>query len=151
LWKLSLDEHPAAKATSTPVFYKGRLYVGASSLEEAMAVSPSYVCCTFRGSVSAVQASDGKLLWKASMIEGTAKPQPKTKKGSAVWVHPESACGRRRPSILPATSCTSRQETITPIRRRRSAMRSLPYRCLPDGSCGLNNSPQAMRGTVRVR
>src|SRR5262249_6464697 len=84
LWKLSLDEHPAAKATSTPVFYKGRLYVGASSLEEAMAVSPSYVCCTFPGSVSAVQASDGKLLWKTSMIEETAKPQPKTKKGSTV-------------------------------------------------------------------
>src|SRR5215831_15596466 len=84
LWKFSLDEHAAAKATSTPVFYQGRLYVGASSLEEALAVSPSYVCCTFRGSVSAVQASDGKLLWKTSMIEETAKPQPKNKKGSEV-------------------------------------------------------------------
>jgi polyvinyl alcohol dehydrogenase (cytochrome) len=84
LWKLSLDEHPAAKATSTPVFYQGRLYVGVSSLEEALAVSPGYVCCTFRGSVSAVQASDGKVLWKTHMIEETAKEQPKTKRGSAV-------------------------------------------------------------------
>jgi polyvinyl alcohol dehydrogenase (cytochrome) len=84
LWKLSLDEHAASKATSTPVFYQGRLYVGVSSLEEALAVSPGYVCCTFRGSVSAVQASDGKVLWKTSMIEEAPKPQPKTKRGSAV-------------------------------------------------------------------
>jgi len=84
LWKLSLDDHPTAKATSTPVFYQGRLYVGMSSLEEAMSVSPAYVCCTFRGSVSAVQASDGKVVWKTYMVEGTPKEQPKTKRGSAV-------------------------------------------------------------------
>ncbi len=84
LWKLGLDEHPAAKATSTPVFYQGRLYVGVSSLEEALAVAPGYVCCTFRGSVSAIEAKDGKVLWKSYMIEETAKPQPKTKRGSAV-------------------------------------------------------------------
>src|SRR3989475_1471498 len=36
LWKLSLDDHPTARVTSTPVFYQGRLYVGMSSLEEAM-------------------------------------------------------------------------------------------------------------------
>jgi polyvinyl alcohol dehydrogenase (cytochrome) len=84
LWKLSLDEHPAAKATSTPVFYRGQLYVGIASLEEALAVSPGYVCCTFRGSVSAVDASNGKVMWKTSMIEETAKPQPKNKQGSSV-------------------------------------------------------------------
>ena len=84
LWKMKLDEHPAAKASSTPVFYQGKLYVGVSSLEEALAVSPTYVCCTFRGSVSAIQASDGKVLWKRYTIEETAKPQPKTKRGSAV-------------------------------------------------------------------
>src|ERR1700688_4042576 len=39
LWKLRLDEHPAAKATSTPVFHQGRLYVGVSSLEEALAAA----------------------------------------------------------------------------------------------------------------
>jgi polyvinyl alcohol dehydrogenase (cytochrome) len=84
MWKLSLDEHPASRATSTPVFYRGRLYVGIASLEEALAVSPGYVCCTFRGSVSAVQASDGKVLWKTSMIEEAAKPQPKNKQGASV-------------------------------------------------------------------
>jgi polyvinyl alcohol dehydrogenase (cytochrome) len=85
LWKLRLDEHPAAKATSTPVFHQGRLYVGVSSLEEALAVAPAYVCCTFRGSVSAVQAADGKVLWKRYMIEETAKERPQTRRGAAVY------------------------------------------------------------------
>jgi polyvinyl alcohol dehydrogenase (cytochrome) len=84
LWKLSLDEHPAAKASSTPVSYQGRLYVGVSSLEEALSVSPGYVCCTFRGSVSAVQAADGKVVWKRYMIEEKAREQRKTQRGSAV-------------------------------------------------------------------
>ena len=66
------------------MFYQGRLYVGVSSLEEALSVSPAYVCCTFRGSVSAVQAADGKVVWKTHMIEEEPKPQPKTKRGSAV-------------------------------------------------------------------
>jgi polyvinyl alcohol dehydrogenase (cytochrome) len=85
LWKLRLDEHPAAKATSTPVFHQGRLYVGVSSLEEALAVAPAYVCCTFRGSVSAIQAADGKVLWKRYMIEEVATERPQTKRGSAVY------------------------------------------------------------------
>ena len=83
VWKLQPEEHPASKATATPVFYKGRLYIGISSLEEALAVSPGYVCCTFRGSVSAVHAADGKVLWKRYMIAEAARPRPKTKRGSA--------------------------------------------------------------------
>ena len=83
VWKLQPEEHPASKATATPVFYQGRLYIGISSLEEALAVSPGYVCCTFRGSLTAVQAADGKVLWKRYMIAEMAKPRGKTKHGSA--------------------------------------------------------------------
>ena len=84
LWKLQPEEHPASKATATPVFYRGRLYVGISSLEEALAVSPGYACCTFRGSESAVDAATGKVIWKRYMIADTAKPQPKSKRGATV-------------------------------------------------------------------
>jgi polyvinyl alcohol dehydrogenase (cytochrome) len=85
VWKLQMDDHPAAKATSTPVFHQGRLYVGVSSLEEALAVSPGYVCCTFRGSVLAIQAADGIVLWKRYMIDDLAQARPRTKRGSAVY------------------------------------------------------------------
>jgi polyvinyl alcohol dehydrogenase (cytochrome) len=102
LWKLQMDEHPASKATSSPTFYQGRLYVGVSSLEEALAVSPGYVCCTFRGSVLSVQAADGKVLWKRYMIDEAATPRPQSKRGSrvtgpsgvGVWTAPTLDPGR---------------------------------------------------------
>jgi polyvinyl alcohol dehydrogenase (cytochrome) len=84
VWKLRPEEHPASKATATPVFYQGRLYVGVSSLEEALATSSAYVCCTFRGSESAVDAATGKVIWKRYMIPEVARARPKTKRGSAV-------------------------------------------------------------------
>src|SRR5262249_28159102 len=79
-----LDEHPASKATATPALYQGRLYVGVSSLEEALAVSHDYACCTFRGSVSALDAATGKVIWKRYTIDEPAKERSKTKRGSVV-------------------------------------------------------------------
>ena len=84
LWELRPDDHPATKGTATPVYYQGRLYIGVSSLEEGLAVSPGYVCCTFRGSESAVDAATGQVIWKRFMIAETAKPQRKTKRGAQV-------------------------------------------------------------------
>jgi len=83
IWKLQPEEHPASKATATPVFHQGKLYVGISSLEEALAVSPTYLCCSFRGSESAIDAATGKVIWKRYMIAETAKPRAKTKHGAS--------------------------------------------------------------------
>ena len=85
LWKMRPDDHPASSVTATPVFYRGRLYVGAASREEALAVAPAYVCCTFRGSESALDAATGKVLWKRYMIPEAARERPKTKAGAAVF------------------------------------------------------------------
>jgi polyvinyl alcohol dehydrogenase (cytochrome) len=85
LWKMRPDDHPAASVTATPVFYQGRLYVGAASREEALSIAPGYVCCTFRGSESALDATSGKVLWKTYMIPEAAKAQRKTKLGAAAF------------------------------------------------------------------
>ena len=85
LWKVRADQHPASTLTATPVFYKDRLYVGVASREEALSVSPGYLCCTFRGSESALDAATGKVLWKTYTIGEVAKAQPKTRLGSAAW------------------------------------------------------------------
>lgn len=84
LWSLRPDDHPTTKGTATPAFYQGRLYIGVSSLEEGLAFSSNYSCCTFRGSESAVDAATGRVIWKRYMIAETAKPQPKTKSGALV-------------------------------------------------------------------
>src|SRR3984885_13073687 len=83
LWKARGDEHPASTVTATPVFYKDRVYVGVASREEALSVSSSYLCCTFRGSESALDAATGKVLWKTYTIGDVAKTRPKTRLGSA--------------------------------------------------------------------
>ncbi len=59
-WKVSADAHPAAIITGTPTLHAGTLYVPVSSLEEAFATSPGYACCTFRGSVVALDAACGR-------------------------------------------------------------------------------------------
>jgi len=96
LWRMRPDEHPASTMTATPVLYQGRLYVGAASREEALSVSSSYACCTFRGSESALDAATGKTIWKRYMIPEVAKQRAKTKQGAAsfgpsgvgVWTAP---------------------------------------------------------------
>lgn len=85
LWKVRPDEHPASTVTATPVFHDGRLYVGSASREEALSVASGYICCTFRGSESALDASTGKLLWKTWMIPEAAKARRKTKFGAQAF------------------------------------------------------------------
>jgi polyvinyl alcohol dehydrogenase (cytochrome) len=66
-WKTQLDPHPAATLTQSAVVHGGRVYVGVSSDEELFAaLRPGYRCCTFRGSVVALDAATGQILWRTS-------------------------------------------------------------------------------------
>ena len=58
LWKVSVESHPTARLTGSPVLHRGRLYVPVSSSEEGAGSLPDYECCTFRGSVVALDAVD---------------------------------------------------------------------------------------------
>ncbi len=69
VWKRKPDAHPNATITATPVLYGRRLYVPVSSLEEARSASPTYACCTFRGSVVAYEAATGKPVWQTYMTD----------------------------------------------------------------------------------
>jgi polyvinyl alcohol dehydrogenase (cytochrome) len=80
LWKIQADTHPLARIVAAPTLYNDRLYVAVSSTEDAAAVSPSYSCCTFRGSVVALDIANGKTLWKSYTV--LEEPVP-TRKNSA--------------------------------------------------------------------
>ena len=97
LWKSHVESHPAARITGSPVLVDDRLYVPVSSGEEGAAMDPKYPCCTFRGSVVALDAQSGKIVWKAYNIPQSAKPTGRhnsagTKlwgpSGAAVWSSP---------------------------------------------------------------
>jgi polyvinyl alcohol dehydrogenase (cytochrome) len=96
LWKVQADPHPLARITGSPILYKNRLYVPVSSVEEPAAVNPNYPCCTFRGSVVALDIVTGSTVWKTYMVADEPKPYRKTASGVqqigpagvAVWSAP---------------------------------------------------------------
>jgi polyvinyl alcohol dehydrogenase (cytochrome) len=62
-WITKVNKHPAAIITGSPVALDNVVYVGVSSNEESLSVQPGYPCCTFRGSLVALDALSGKILW----------------------------------------------------------------------------------------
>jgi polyvinyl alcohol dehydrogenase (cytochrome) len=85
LWKMKMDDHPAARITGSPVFYNGRLFVPVASLEEGSGRAPNYECCTFRGSMVALDAETGKQLWKSYSVLDPPKPTKKSKVGTQMY------------------------------------------------------------------
>jgi len=73
-WKVKVDEHPTATTTAQPQLVDGVLYQPVSSLEEAAAADPAYECCTFRGSVVALDARTGETIWKRYTIPAPPSP-----------------------------------------------------------------------------
>ncbi|PWU08026.1 MAG: cytochrome C oxidase Cbb3 [Terriglobia bacterium] len=82
LWKKKIEEHDAARLTGAPVAYNGNVFVPVASWEETRSLDPNYPCCTFRGSIVALQIRDGQLVWKSYMIPEPAKPTGKTARGT---------------------------------------------------------------------
>jgi polyvinyl alcohol dehydrogenase (cytochrome) len=85
-WKVNVESHPVAQLTAAPLLYEDRLYVPVSSAEErAAGIGEAYECCTFRGSVIALDATNGKRLWKTYIIPDMPKVVGKTEKGVRRW------------------------------------------------------------------
>ncbi len=97
LWSLKLDDHPSATITGSPTYHAGRVYMPVSSLEEAMA-DPKYPCCTFRGSLVALDARTGKRIWKSYTIDETPHPVGKTAVGTPIYA-PSGAAVWNSPTI----------------------------------------------------
>jgi polyvinyl alcohol dehydrogenase (cytochrome) len=79
-------------STAAPQVYRGVVYEGFSSIEEAIAADPSSTCCTFRGSVVALDSATGKKIWQSFTIPEAAKPVGTSKQmgpsGAGVWSTP---------------------------------------------------------------
>lgn len=96
IWKTRLEDHPAAMITAAPAMAAGVVYFGLSSFEELSGAQPKYQCCTFRGSVAALDAASGKILWRTYTIAQPATATTQTKSGvqrlgpsgAAVWSTP---------------------------------------------------------------
>jgi polyvinyl alcohol dehydrogenase (cytochrome) len=82
LWKIRPVDHFATMATAAPQVYNGVVYQTLSSFEEILGPDPNYSCCSFRGSVVALDAATGKKIWQTFTIAETPKPTKKTAAGT---------------------------------------------------------------------
>ena len=81
IWVRKVDSHPSASITGAPTVYGGRVFVPVQGLsEEGQGGRGGYQCCTFRGSVSALDANTGAVIWKTYTVE-ESKPRAKNKDG----------------------------------------------------------------------
>jgi polyvinyl alcohol dehydrogenase (cytochrome) len=83
-WKTKVDSHFSAFVTQSAQVWKGIAYVGLASNEEAysndLISGVDYACCSFRGSVLALDVATGAIRWKTYMLPGDPGYS-----GAAVW------------------------------------------------------------------
>ena len=104
VWRTKVDDHPAATLTGSPVLFEGTLYFGVSSIEEFTGAFAKYPCCSFRGSVQAVDAWNGERAWKTHTIPEEPVPQLANAAGvvqlgpagAAIWSAPTIDAKLRR-------------------------------------------------------
>ncbi|MBV9398141.1 MAG: PQQ-binding-like beta-propeller repeat protein [Bryobacterales bacterium] len=85
LWTVQVEDHPLTRLTAAPKVYENRLYVPVASADEGSAAQPHYPCCTFRGSVVALDTSTGKQIWKTYTIPEKPKMVRKNSIGTQLW------------------------------------------------------------------
>jgi polyvinyl alcohol dehydrogenase (cytochrome) len=84
IWKVRVDEFPVATVSGSPIYHDGRLYVPLASGEEAAGAAPAYECCRFRGSLVALDAASGRVIWKTYFVD---EPRQTTRNavGTQLW------------------------------------------------------------------
>ncbi len=73
LWKRRVEDHEAARLTGSAVALNGVVYIPAASWEETRSTDPQYMCCTFRGSLTALHVTDGSVVWKTYTVDAPKK------------------------------------------------------------------------------
>jgi len=89
-WARRVEAHEATRLTGSPVVHDGVVLVPAASWEETRAIDPNYPCCTFRGSVTALDIRNGstdrrdpsrhrylRALWCPRLVDADDRRRPR--------------------------------------------------------------------------
>jgi polyvinyl alcohol dehydrogenase (cytochrome) len=101
VWGRKVEGHPHASITGAPALYDGVLFVPVQGADEEDFASNNnnYRCCTFRGSVVALDSNTGTGVWKNYTM---AEPKPREKSSAGVQMFGPSGGGIwSAPSIDP--------------------------------------------------
>jgi polyvinyl alcohol dehydrogenase (cytochrome) len=121
LWKTQVDTHPLARIVGAPILYNDRLYVAVSSTEDSAAADPGYSCCTFRGSVTALDIATGRTVWKSYTVLQEPAPTRKNNAGiqefgpagAAIWSSPTIDSKRNVLYVATGGSATGLVQSLT--------------------------------------
>jgi len=93
MWTMRADDHPQAKITSAVRLDSSgeRLYVPVASWEEQPGSHLEYECCTFQGSVVAVDVKTGNKVWQTYAFEERPRPLNKTNSAGTPLFGPAGA------------------------------------------------------------
>jgi polyvinyl alcohol dehydrogenase (cytochrome) len=147
IWKAHMDDHPFARVTASPTYHDGRLYVGIASGEETAGSTADYECCTFRGSLVALNAATGARIWKTYTIADEPSRRTKNTAGTQLWGPSGAPIWSSRPSTRRRTSSTLPRATTTPARQRKAVTRSSRSTERRERSCGRAKRIPATTGT----
>ena len=84
LWKNEVKDG-LNNLSATAAYYDGRLYVPLSGTETLTGGNLDYECCKSRGTVVAVDANTGKVLWRAQSIQEPLRNLGENSRGKQMW------------------------------------------------------------------
>jgi polyvinyl alcohol dehydrogenase (cytochrome) len=85
LWNVRVGDHVVGRITGSPALYDNTLYVPLSASEESQGNVGAYGCCTFIGTVVALDARTGKQVWKQAILDETPHPTRKNSAGTQMY------------------------------------------------------------------
>jgi polyvinyl alcohol dehydrogenase (cytochrome) len=104
IWMRKVDDHQAAAITGALTIADGKVFVPAQGLnEEGTGGRGQAPCCTFRGSLSALDAGTGAVLWKTYTVDEPKLRGKNTRNGQdafgpaggGIWSAPTADVKRR--------------------------------------------------------
>jgi len=85
LWKNTEVKDGLNNLSATAAYYDGRLYVPLSGTETLTGSNLDYECCKSRGTVVAMDANTGKVLWRAQSIQEPLRNIGENSRGKQMW------------------------------------------------------------------
>ncbi len=122
IWQsAALDPHTSASITGSPIVVGEQIFVPLSSGEEGTATQPTYPCCTFRGSLAALDLKTGRMLWQTYMITESLRPTRKNSNGTqlqgpagaAIWASPSVDLKRGLVYVVTGDSYTDAEANLS--------------------------------------
>src|SRR5277367_361009 len=85
VWEVNVDEHPTSTVTGTPKVHGGVIFVPLTTTEDVSAADPKYECCKTSGGLIALDAANGKQIWRTDTISEPVRQRGVNSIGVPKW------------------------------------------------------------------